>query len=99
MKKKKIKKVATYNYTYEQVENIKKQAYRQGFKDAIKQASLWSMLAPMMVLRDLFGFGGERLKKFYLALEDMYDSIEKGYLNLKDIAKTLREECKIDLEI
>lgn len=71
----------------------------KGVKDSIKEAALWSMLAPMMVLRDLFGFGGKRLKKFYEALMEMYDSIDKNYLDLEDIAETLKEEAGIDLEI
>ena len=57
------------------------------------------MYAPMMVLRDFFGFGGQRLKKFYLALIDMYDSIDKNYLDLEDISETLKEEAGIDLEV
>lgn len=98
-KKKEKKKVATYNLTWEQIEAIKKKAFEDGEKSAIDRASKWSMFAPMMVLRDFFGFGGQRLKKFYLALIDMYDSIDKNYLDLEDIRKTLREEAGIDLEV
>lgn len=29
----------------------------------------------------------------------MYDSIDKDYLDLKDISETLREEAGIDLEV
>lgn len=99
MKKKKEKKTPTYNMTYEQIEAIKKKAFEDGVKSAIGKASKWSMFAPMMVLRNVFGFGGLRLQRFYLALEEMYDSIDKNYLDLEDIAKTLKEEAKIDLEI
>ena len=98
-KKKEKKKVATYNLTWEQIEAIKKKAFEDGFKSAIDRASKWSMYAPMMILRDFFGFGGQRLKKFYLALIDMYDSIDKNYLDLEDIRNTLREEAGIDLEV
>lgn len=98
-KKKEKKKVATYNLTWEQIEAIKKKAFEDGEKSAIDRASKWSMYAPMMVLRDFFGFGGQRLKRFYLALIDMYDSIDKDYLDLEDIRKTLREEAGIDLEV
>ncbi|WP_010242858.1 hypothetical protein [Peptoniphilus rhinitidis] len=98
-KKKEKKKVATYNLTWEQIEAIKKKAFEDGEKSAIDRASKWSMYAPMMVLRDFFGFGGQRLKRFYENLIDMYDSIDKDYLDLKDIANTLREEASIDLEI
>lgn len=97
--KEKKKKTPTYVMTYEQIEAMKRKAFEDGERSAIDRASKWSMLAPMMVLRDFFGFGGQRLKRFYLALIDMYDSIDKDYLDLKDIANTLREEASIDLEI
>ena len=97
--KEKKKKTPTYVMTYEQIEAIKTKAFEDGFKSAIDRASKWSMYAPMMVLRDFFGFGGQRLKRFYLALIDMYDSIDKNYLDLEDIRKTLREEAGIDLEV
>lgn len=96
--KEKKKKTPTYVMTYEQIEAIKKKAFEDGFKSAIDRASKWSMYAPMMVLRDFFGFGGQRLKKFYENLIDMYDSIDKDYLDLEDIRDTLREEAGIDLE-
>lgn len=98
-KKKDKKKVATYNMTWEQIEAIKKKAFEDGEKNAIDRASKWSMFAPMMVLRDYFGFGGQRLKRFYENLIDMYDSIDKDYLDLKDISETLKEEAGIDLEV
>ena len=98
-KTKEKKKTPTYVMTYEQIEAIKKKAFEDGVKSAIDRASKWSMYAPMMVLRDFFGFGGQRLKKFYLALIDMYDSIDKDYLDLKDISETLKEEAGIDLEV
>lgn len=98
-KKKEKKKVATYNLTWEQIEAIKKKAFEDGEKSAIDRASKWSMFAPMMVLRDYFSFGGQRLKRFYENLIDMYDSIDKNYLDLKDISETLKEEAGIDLEV
>ena len=97
--KEKKKKTPTYVMTYEQIEAIKKKAFEDGFKSAIDRASKWSMYAPMMVLRDYFGFGGQRLKRFYENLIDMYDSIDKDYSDLEDIRKTLREEAGIDLEV
>ena len=98
-KTKEKKKTPTYVMTYEQIEAIKKKAFEDGFKSAIDRASKWSMYAPMMVLRDFFGFGGQRLKRFYENLIDMYDSIDKDYLDLEDIRNTLREEAGIDLEV
>lgn len=98
-KTKEKKKTPTYVMTYEQIEAMKRKAFEDGFKSAIDRASKWSMYAPMMVLRDFFGFGGQRLKRFYLALIEMYDSIDKNYLDLKDISETLKEEAGIDLEV
>lgn len=98
-KKKEKKKVATYNLTWEQIEAIKRKAFEDGYRSAIDRASKWSMYAPMMVLRDFFGFGGQRLKRFYENLIEMYDSIDKNYLDLKDISETLKEEAGIDLEV
>lgn len=98
-KKKEKKKVATYNLTWEQIEAIKKKAFEDGERSAIDRVSKWSMFAPMMVLRDFFGFGGQRLKRFYENLIEMYDSIDKNYLDLKDISETLKEEAGIDLEV
>lgn len=98
-KTKEKKKTPTYVMTYEQIEAIKKKAFEDGFKSAIDRASKWSMYAPMMVLRDFFGFGGQRLKRFYENLIDMYDSIDKNYLDLEDISETLKEEAGIDLEV
>lgn len=98
-KTKEKKKTPTYVMTYEQIEAIKRKAFEDGVKSAIDRASKWSMYAPMMVLRDFFGFGGQRLKRFYLALIDMYDSIDKNYLDLEDIRNILREEAGIDLEV
>ena len=97
--KEKKKKTPTYVMTYEQIEAMKRKAFEDGFKSAIDRASKWSMFAPMMVLRDYFGFGGQRLKRFYENLIDMYDSIDKDYLDLKDISETLKEEAGIDLEV
>lgn len=97
--KEKKKKTPIYVMTYEQIEAIKRKAFEDGVKSAIDRASKWSMYAPMMVLRDFFGFGGQRLKRFYENLIDMYDSIDKNYLDLKDISETLREEAGIDLEV
>ncbi|MDU5807038.1 MAG: hypothetical protein E6Z55_06150 [Peptoniphilus harei] len=97
--KEKKKKTPTYVMTYEQIEAIKKKAFEDGYRSAIDRASKWSMYAPMMVLRDFFGFGGQRLKRFYENLIEMYDSIDKNYLDLKDISETLKEEAGIDLEV
>lgn len=91
MKKKKKKKVATYNLTWEQIEDIKSKATSEAMDFAFKQM----MLLPLMVLRDHYGFGAQRLERFIDDVADMLDSYNKGYLDLDDIEKTLEEETGI----
>lgn len=87
----------TYNVTYKEIENYIKKGYIKGRKDAIKQASDFSLAAPMLVLKDEFGFGEKRLLRFYEAVLELYDSVDKGYLNLSDIVKTIEEENNIKI--
>lgn len=56
---KKKKKIATYNLTWEQIENIKLKATSEAMDFAFRQM----MLLPLMVLRDHYGFGAKRLEE------------------------------------
>lgn len=94
MKKKKEKKnVATYNLTWEQIEDIKRKATSEAMDFAFKQM----MLLPLMVLRDKYGYGAKRLEDFIENVADMLDSYNKGYLDLDDIEQTLKEETGIEV--
>ena len=55
------------------------------------------MAVPIMVLRDEFGFGEKRIDKFIAAYIELYDSISEGYLDLKDIIKTINEETGVKI--
>lgn len=90
-KKKDKKKVATYNLTWEQIEDMKLKATSEAMDFAFKQM----MLLPLMVLRDKYGYGAQRLERFIDDVADMLDSYNKGYLDLDDIKKTLEEETGI----
>lgn len=50
-----------------------------------------------MVLRDEFGFGEKRIDKFITAYMELYNSISEGYLDLKDIIKTINEETGVKI--
>lgn len=95
MKKKrnKEKKVARYNLTWNQIEDIKRKATSEAMDFAFKQM----MLLPLMVLRDHYGFGAKRLEEYIDNVADMLDSYNKGYLDLDDIKKTLEEETGIEV--
>lgn len=92
-KKKEKKKVARYNLTWKQIEDIKRKAMSDAMDFAFKQM----MLLPLMVLRDHYGFGTKRLEEYIDYVADMLDSYNRGYLDLDDIKKTLEEETGIEV--
>lgn len=91
------KKTPTYNVTYKDIQGYIKNGYEKGRKDSIEKASQLSMAVPIMVLRDEFGFGEKRIDKFIAAYIELYDSISEGYLDLKDIIKTINEETGVKI--
>lgn len=52
-------------------------------------------LIPLIILRDKFGFGKVRLERYLKHYQDAVDSLNKGYLDLKDVEKVLLDEVKI----
>ena len=92
-KKKEKKKVARYNLTWNQIEDIKRKATSEAMDFAFKQM----MLLPLMVLRDKYGYGAKRLEEFIDNVADMLDSYNRGYLDLNDIEQTLKEETGIEV--
>lgn len=99
MAKKREKKVKTptYNVTMDDIRGYVKQGYIQGRDEAIKKATDYSIAVPVLALIDGFGFGRVRLERFLDIVYDTYDSIDKEYLNLNDIVKTINEEKKIEI--
>ena len=97
MKKKKDKKTPTYVVTYENIQNYIRKGYEKGKQDSIQRATNLSVAVPLMVLRDKFGFGEKRLNRFFEEYLEMYDSVDKNYLDIKDILKTLKEETGIEV--
>ena len=48
-------------------------------------------------MRDKEGYGIKRLQRIYDEVQDLADSISKGYVNLFDLEKALREEANINI--
>lgn len=96
-KKEKKEKTPVYQVTLADIENYKRQGYEQGRKDSIEQATEFSMAVPIMVLRDEFGFGQQRIIKFAAAFKELYESIDEKYLDLQDILKTIKEETGVEI--
>lgn len=76
--------------TLADVEKAKKQAQ----SEAVKYA--WAIM--FSVLRDKEGWGIVRLKRLWVEVEDLSDSIEKGYVSVRDLLDTLEEEIGAVLE-
>lgn len=57
------------------------------------------LFTPILILRDKWGFGATRLERFIDHYWEVYDSIDKGFLNLDDIARVMKEELGIVVEI
>lgn len=75
--------------TREQIDGIKKKATDK----ATKMSFALMILLPLMVLRDdPYNFGAKRMERFIDQLNDLYDSYEKDYITLWDIASTLEDE-------
>lgn len=56
------------------------------------------LAATTLVLHDKFGFGKHRLTKYVAEVADMFDSMEKKYINLDDIQTTVYDELGIDFK-
>lgn len=91
------KKTPTYNVTFKDIENYLQKGYEKGRKESIDRASQLSMVVPIMVLRDEFGFGKKRIDKFIAAYIELYNSISEDRLDLKDIIKTINEETGVKI--
>ena len=87
-KEQKKEKTPTYNFTWEQIQQLKKEAA----KEAVNEVIELTLGIPAMVLKDKYGFGKKRLPEALDHMVDLYESYEMGYLTLQDIRKALWEE-------
>ena len=53
-------------------------------------------IAILMMLHDKFGFGTVRLKRAFDYMVEAWDGIEKNYVSIEDMEKTLKEETGLD---
>ncbi|MBR5878412.1 MAG: hypothetical protein IKY91_02585 [Akkermansia sp.] len=90
LEKAKKEKTPVYNLTWEQIEQLKKDAA----KEAIGQVIELTLGLPTMVLMDKYGdvFDRTKLSEFCDHVVDLYESYEMGYLTLQDVRDALWEE-------
>lgn len=51
----------------------------------------------LLTLRDLYGFGHERLVRTLNSAVDNFTAVSEGYITFDDIRDTLKEEVKLNL--
>jgi hypothetical protein len=66
-------------------------------RDASDKALKYGLVLFLTVMRDKEGYGIKRLKRVYDNMQELADSINKGYVNLFDLEKTLQEEANINI--
>lgn len=93
-KEQKKEKTPTYNFTWEQIQQMKKDAA----KEAVSEVIELTLGIPAMVLMDKYGFDDKQLPEALDHMVDLYESYEMGYLTLQDIRKTLWEEGGYKIE-
>ena len=75
----------------------RRQATQADVKKAKKQAQLaaidatWAIF--FTVMRDKEGYGAKRLCRLWDRVNDLSDSIIRGYVSVEDLKKTLAEEA------
>ena len=52
-----------------------------------------------MALRDEFDFGKVRMARFVDKMHDVLDSYNRGYISVRDLHDTIKEETGIDVKI
>lgn len=72
------------------VEKAKREAQSQAINYA------WAIF--FTVLRDKEGWGKTRLRRLWDEVNELSDSIAQGYVNIKDLMRTLETEANIVIE-
>ena len=67
-------------------------------KDSIDFTIMNYVACVALCLHDKLGFGHDRACRFMQDVDNLFDSINKGYLSLDDVLKTIEEEIGITFE-
>lgn len=80
------------------IEQAKKEALKQMVEMVNKGLAMQMELVMLMVLHDKFGFGKQRCDKALTEFEELWDAINKQYLNLDDIAELVKKEIGLEID-
>lgn len=83
--------------TIEQVTQEVRRLAQEHLDEMIYNTNRLFYLSVAMFLHDKEGYGKKRLKRAVDFLQNQLDCYCEGYLDLDDMAKTLREECDFEI--
>lgn len=75
----------------EQIDEIKEDTARTVFE--------WVCAMNLVMLHDKFGYDQSQLKRYWDEINNLCDSISKGYCSVPDLKDVLRDELDIELDI
>ena len=97
--KPKRERVATYNFTADQLKAMEDAAQREGYTEAIYICNAMYTAAMLTSLRECLGFGQRRLKYIHDQVQKNFAAIRDGDISYADIAQALMDEGRINLVI
>ena len=68
-------------------------------RQAVNTTTNYAVACALLVLRDQFGFGELRAKRFMQAYADMFADVTAGHLKLDDVLMTIENELKINFDV
>ena len=89
-----LKKSLRRKLSRETIQLTRKEYEELKSKERMNAANIINLI-PLIILRDKFGFGKIRLERYLGYYQEAVDSLNKGYLDLKDIERVMLEEVKI----
>ena len=87
------KKQPVYQMTYDELKKYEQRAYQKAVSENIKYLYALSYLS----LRDDFGFGKKRMKKFMKGLSVNLEDLMADRISLTDIEEVMREEIGLEI--
>lgn len=66
--------------------------------DAINYATDAMIASFAICLHDKWGWGHVRIKRLLKQVDDVFDSIDKNYVSIEDLQKTILDEIGIDVK-
>lgn len=68
-------------------------------KETTDAAIRYAFVLFLNVMRDYEGYGPKRLQRVYDGINDLSDSVSKGYCNMGDLERVLKDEANIHINV